>query len=280
MYGQARPWNVTHKLHKTGEDDTDRVRTARNAYAAAILFAVIAVHILVWLTDLYGPVNATNRTAVYAAGAGTILALTGARRIMSHASTFAHELSHCVAAIAVGASPRSITYQTDSTGLAVLAFPERVGRYRRAIVFLSGYLGPVIAASTILCGLATGYTKEGLVVLSLACGGALLLLVRNFWGACVTGLLAAAAWLGAVHLPTRSTEIATGLLVGALATLGVRDAWGQLRLKEPGACDAAEAARELHGIPWKLVAGFQMTTVAFGAGVVAYMLLKTYGMVP
>lgn len=256
------------------------MRTARNAYAAAILFAVIAVHVLVWLTDLYNPVDTTNRTAVYAAGAGTILALTGARRIMSHASTFAHELSHCVAAIAVGASPRSITYQTDSTGLAILAFPERVGRYRRAIVFLSGYLGPVIAASTILCGLAAGYTKEGLVVLSLACGGALLLLVRNLWGVFVTGLLAAAAWLGAVHLPTRSTEIATGLLVGALATLGVRDAWGQLRLKEPGACDAAEAARELHGIPWKLVAGFQMTTVAFGAGVVAYMLLKTYGMVP
>jgi len=256
------------------------VRPVRNAYAAVLLVSVLAVHVLAWLPAAHRFRGRPEYAALYAAVAGAVAASTGARRFLSHASTFAHELAHCVSAVLVGASPRRITYQPDSTGLAVLEVPERVGRYRRAFVFLCGYFGPCVAASTILSGLATGRAAATLVALATACAAALLLLVRNLWGAFVTGLLAASCWLAASRLSVRAAEVLLGFPVGVLLVLGVADAWGQYRLRQPGGCDAASAAAELHGVPWRFVAGAQAAAVTTVTAATAYLFLRLYALVP
>lgn len=251
------------------------MRNLRNTYAALLLLVVLAAHGFLWLPPGLIEPHPVGLPTVIVALLGMVVALTRARVLLAHVSTFVHELSHCVAAIAIGASPRRITYQPDSTGLAILEFPEKVGRLRRSVVLLAGYLGPGIGAGTILSGVLAGKARETLVVLAAIATGALLLLVRNLWGAGVTALIAIVAAVSARSLPVIGAELLLAFLMGALATLGVRDAWDQYHLREPGSCDAAVVSREFPLLPWRGVAAFQLLVAGALALVVGALLVRS-----
>jgi len=245
------------------------MRTLRNTYATLLLLLVCVAYVSLWLLPRFVEPRPVGILPIVMMLVGILAAATPARRTLSHISTFVHELSHCVCAIAVGASPRSIVYQPDSTGLAVLEFPERVGRLRRALVLLAGYLGPGIGAGAVLAGTLAARPRETLVALSATAAGALLLLVRNLWGAGVTALLAVVGALSVRSLPLVGVEVLLALVTGALSALGVRDAWDQFRFHDPGECDAAAISRELPVLPWRWVAGGQL----LGAGTLTMLVL-------
>jgi len=234
------------------------MRPLRNAYAAMLLLLATISWASPWFLPRFLAPTTLGVLPVVAAIAGASSAFTPARKTLAHVSTFVHELAHCVAAVAVGASPRRITYQPDATGLAILEFPERVGRLRRSLVLLAGYLGPGIGAGVVLAGVLAGRPRETVVVLAVTAVGALVLLVRNLWGAGVTALLALIASASARALPDVGVEILLAFLSGMLTALGVRDTWEQFRFREPGDCDAGAVARELPVLPWRWIAGAQL----------------------
>lgn len=254
-------------------DDTATVRAARNAYAAALLLVVAGAYASAWLLPRYGVSGGVGTVALMAAASGAVLAATPVARPLRHLSTFFHELAHCVAAVAVGASPRRITYRPDATGLAVLEFPGRVGRWRRSLVLLAGYLGPAVTAGALTAGIAAGRSRETLVVLAGCAAGALVLLVRNAWGAFVAAVVGILCWIGARSVPAGLIEAVPAFLAGALAVLGVRDAGEQYRLRDPGECDAAGIAAELPPLSWRGVAAGQLVAAGIAAGGVACLLL-------
>jgi hypothetical protein len=231
------------------------MRAARNAYAAVLLLGVAAAYASLWMLPELGLSANIGRAALAAAGLGAVAATTQLAAPLRHAATFIHELAHCVAAVAVGASPRKITYQPNASGLAVLEFPGRVGRWRRSIVLLSGYLGPGVVAGAVTAGLRAGRPQETLIVFALCAAGALVLLVRNAWGALVTTLLGVLCWATARVVPENIMAAIIAFVVGALPVLGVRDTLEQYRLRNPGECDAAAVATELPFLSWRFVAG-------------------------
>jgi hypothetical protein len=249
------------------------LRTARNAYAALLFLMVTAAYASLWLLPRFGVSGGTGRVTLLAAVTGAAFAMTAGATPLSHVSTFVHELAHCVAAVMVGASPRKITYQPDASGLAILEFPERVGPWRKSVMLLGGYTGPGVVAGAILCGVRAGRARETLIVLSLCAAGALVLLVRNTWGAFVTGLVGVVCWAVVRVVPDTVVEVAPAFFVGVLPVLGIRDTLAQYRLRTPEGCDAAGVATELPLLTWRFVAGVQLAAAGVLACTVAGILL-------
>jgi hypothetical protein len=258
--------------------DTVSMRAARNAYAAILLLGVTAAYASLWILPELGIGMDVGLEALAAAGLGAVAATTQLAAPLRHAATFIHELAHCVAAVAVGASPRKITYQPNASGLAVLAFPSRVGRWRKSIVLLAGYLGPGVAAGAVTAGLRAGRPQETLIVFALCAAGALVLLVRNAWGALVTTLLGVLCWATARVVPENFAVAILAFVVGALPVLGVRDTLEQYRLRNPGECDAAAIATELPFLSWRIVARGQIAATASLTVGVAWLLLGSPGL--
>jgi len=254
------------------------MRAARNAYAAILLLGVAAAYASLWLLPARANGGDIGIVALAASAVGVGVAMTAVATHLRHVSTFVHELAHCVAAIAVGASPRKITYQPNASGLAVLEFPARVGRWRRSVVLLAGYLGPGVAAGAIAAGLRAGRPRETLIVLSLCAAGALVLLVRNAWGAFVTAVIGLLCWAVAWAVPETVIAAVPAFLAGALPVLGVRDTLEQYHLRNPGECDAAAVAAELPLLPWRIVAGTQLVVAAALAAGVAWLLIRGPGL--
>ena len=70
-------------------------------------------------------------------------------------------------------------------------------------------------------------------------------------------------------------EALLALLVGLFGTLGVRDAWDQLRLREGGDCDAACVARAIPWLSWKVVAAFQvLAAFVLAVGAIACLYIS------
>jgi hypothetical protein len=251
------------------------VRALRNTYASLLLIAVVVAYALSWLLPTYGHENKAGKLTLLYAGLGVVLASSKARKILSHVSTFIHEIAHCLAAAGVGASPKKITYNPDSSGLALLEFPEKVGRIRHSLVFLAGYSGPGVCAGALTTGIVTGRSPETLLFATGATALALVLLVRNLWGALVTSILTLIALVATLNLPPSSAEALLALLVGLFGTLGVRDAWDQLRLRESGDCDAACVARAIPLLSWKVVAAFQvLAAFVLAVGAIACLYIS------
>ena len=252
------------------------MRAVRKLYATLLLILVAAALLSLWVTPLWGSRVRPHNLVFVLFVVGLLLTVTSARRTLSHISTFAHELSHCAGAALVGATPRKIIYNPDSSGLAVLEFPERVGRYRRSVVLMAGYLGPLLAAGALLSGLTIGKSRETLFVVSVVSGVSLLLLVRNLWGVLITSILGFLAWSAASHLPDAASQGVIALLIGILCGLGVADTIGQYRLPDPAGCDAEAASFELHRLPWKLIAATQVLMSLALAVLNSYFLFSLY----
>ena len=252
------------------------MRAVRKLYATLLLIFVATALFSLWVTPLWGSRVRPHNLVFVLFIVGLLLTVTSARRTLSHISTFAHELSHCAGAALVGATPRKIIYNLDSSGLAVLEFPERVGRYRRSVVLIAGYLGPLLAAGALLAGLTIGKSRETLFAVAVVSGVSLLLLVRNLWGALITTILGFLAWSAASYLPDAYSQGIVALLIGILCGLGVADTIGQYRLSNPTGCDAEAASFELRLLPWKLIAAVQVLMSLSLAVLNAYFLFSLY----
>lgn len=113
-------------------------------------------------------------------------------------STLVHELGHGIAAVIVGGEFLSFKMWADGSGVALHTAPP--GGAARAFISAGGLCGPAVAAAAMFA--AAPRQKHARLALG-AFGGALalalLLVVRNQFGAIFTGALAASTILIAVY---------------------------------------------------------------------------------
>jgi Peptidase M50B-like len=124
-------------------------------------------------------------------------------------STLAHEMGHGVAAVLVGGRFESFRMWPDGSGVA--EWRGNAAGWRLGLVAAGGLLGPAVAAAA---AFAAGRTLRGarnaLIVLAAVLALALLLVVRNLFGAVFVAILA----LGLLVVSRRaSAEIAQLVLV-------------------------------------------------------------------
>lgn len=98
------------------------------------------------------------------------------------------------------------------------------------------------------------------------------------WTSLVAVLAAAGgavlSWAGARSVPEGVVVTVPAFLVGALAVLGLRDAREQLRLTNPGQCDANGVSAELPLLSWRGVAAAQLFAAAVLAAGAAWLMLR------
>ena len=234
------------------------MRTLRSAYTTALLMGVVGLYAVCgWMYSRQALLKVDTKM-IAVLFVGMLLACIRLGRFARHVSTFVHELGHCVGAVMVGALARSIKYQPDSSGVAVLGFGTHIGRIRRVIVLLAGYASPSIMSGAIISGVLIGRPLEILVGLTALALGALTLLVRNMWGMYVTMLICLSTGIGAYYLSENLAKWALLLVSGVLLSRGVIDSVEQYGLKDALNSDADIISKTLYGIPRQLVAGLQV----------------------
>lgn len=252
------------------------MRTLRSAYATILLTAVVGLYVAWGWEYSRGAAQEVDTNMVAVLLIGMLLACIPLGHFARHVSTFVHELGHCVGAVMVGAFAKSIQYQPDSSGVAVLGFGAHIGRIRRVMVLLSGYAAPSVLGGALIAGVLTGYPREALLGLTVMSVGALTLLVRNMWGIYVTMLICLSTGAGAYYLNEHLAQWALLLVAGILLGRGVIDSVEQYRLRDAPNCDAAIISKALFGLPRRFIAGVQ---VLFNfASLLAIMLLLVSGL--
>lgn len=234
------------------------MQALRNAYTVLLVVVVTGLYSAWGFTHATKGALTVDTKTLSALAAGMLFACIRLGKFARHVSTFVHELGHCVGAVMVGAFARSIKYQPDSSGVAVLGFGERIGRVRRVIVLLSGYAAPSVLAGALTAGVLLQYSLEVLLGLTAMAIGALTLLVRNAWGIYVTAFISLVTGTGAYYLDESFAEWALLLAAGVLFARGVIDSVEQYGLKVFADCDAELISKLLYRIPRKVVAGIQI----------------------
>ena len=185
-------------------------------------------------------------------------------------STWVHELSHGLAAIAVGGRIDRLHIYWNASGLAKTRFPP--GKLRAGLIFSAGYLGTALVG-----GLALGVRglagPTALLLLAGALGLSTLLWVRNVAGFVSLGGVAAALVAAALYLPADATRLLWGVLALAIALnawMGVRSLFGKKAVHVGGETRWTDAAMvsQVWGGPHWLWAGLWalFTLAATGAG--------------
>lgn len=131
-------------------------------------------------------------------------------------STLAHELGHGVTAVLVGGRFDRFEMWSDGSGVAYWAGAD--GRFDLAVVAIGGLVGPAVVAGL---GFFWGRTGKGarttLLVGAAALGLALLLVVRNLFGAVFVALLALFCVLVARRASTEVAQLVLLFLAVQLA---------------------------------------------------------------
>lgn len=185
-------------------------------------------------------------------------------------STWVHELSHGLAAIAVGGRIDRLYVYWNASGLARTRFPP--GKLRAGLIFSAGYLGTALVGGLAL-GLRAWAGPGALLLLAGALGLSTLLWVRNAAGFVTLGGLAAALVAAALYLPTDVVRLLWGVIALAIAlnaAMGVRSLFGKKAVHVGGEArwtDAAMVSQTWGGPHW-LWAGLWalFTLAATGAG--------------
>lgn len=130
-------------------------------------------------------------------------------------STYAHELGHGLAALAVGGHFESLQIWADGSGLARHAGPA--SGWARAAVGAGGLLGPA-AMSALFFALAGGprRARGGLALFGVGTLLVDLLFVRNLFGLVFVGLVGATALLFAWRASTTAAQTALAFLAAQL----------------------------------------------------------------
>lgn len=127
-------------------------------------------------------------------------------------TTWVHECSHAVAALAVGGHVRSITIHLDGSGLAQNLVPG--GRLTQGVVTSAGYLG----ASLVGCLLMAAARVPRWARAILWVIGASMLVTLVFWVKNFVGVVVVLAWAGGLlFLAHRGSSSASRFLLGLLA---------------------------------------------------------------
>lgn len=118
-------------------------------------------------------------------------------------STLVHELGHGIAAVLVGSDFVEFKMWKDGSGVAMHTVPDSAAA--KAFISAGGLCGPAVAAAAMVAAAKnTTWARYALGAFGVALALALLLVVRNGFGAVFTGVLAAAALLiafrGGAHL--------------------------------------------------------------------------------
>ena len=183
--------------------------------------------------------RAKGATAVRGADAGFLLAaaFVVALNLVPHGeialyplavfTTWVHELSHAIAAIALGADMNGLLVRPDTSGLATYAFdPSSFGTISRAIVASAGYLGAALAGAGLLAaGRTPRLHRPVLASLGFLLVASTILWVRTAFGIVVLPAIAVA--LGVVALrrspaAARWALWALGLQTSLNAVLDIR----------------------------------------------------------
>lgn len=131
-------------------------------------------------------------------------------------STLVHELGHGIAAVLVGAEFVEFKMWKDGSGVAMHTVPSSDAA--RAFISAGGLCGPAVAAAGMLFAAQdTKWARYALGAFGLALALALLLVVRNSFGAIFCGVLAAASLVIAFRASAHLAQIALLFLSVQLA---------------------------------------------------------------
>ncbi len=186
-------------------------------------------------------------------------------------ATLVHELGHGVAAILVGGEFHRLRVWPDGSGLADLSLPNARGA--RAFAAAGGLLGPPLAAAGLfLAGRSRASARVAMAVCSILFALALLLVVRNFFGAFLVVCMIALCGLAALPRGWEGTRLLTLLLAVQLALSALsrgRELFEAEATTGGGTLpsDVAQIALALGGPPWfwgLLVAVASLAVLAWG----------------
>lgn len=131
-------------------------------------------------------------------------------------STLVHELGHGIAAVLVGADFVEFRMWKDGSGVAMHTVPGSDAA--RAFISAGGLCGPAVAAAGMLAAAQNArWARIALGAFGAALALALLLVVRNSFGAAFTGILAAAALLIATRASAHLAQVTLLFLAVQLA---------------------------------------------------------------
>lgn len=149
------------------------------------------------------PAQRARRALLYAVGLTVVLYWVPFARLLGRPlvwfSTFAHEMGHGLAAVAVGSRFVSFKMWADASGVAShTASGSALGS---AVISAGGLIGPaVLAAVFFAMARRARLSRIGLTLFAVGCVAALVLVVRNPFGGFFVGSLAlvlgALAWRG------------------------------------------------------------------------------------
>lgn len=239
----------------------------RRLYALGVVVGVIFVISGVEVLGRLQNDQSEHSIALFVAGVfGAVACATPAWRVLRYLVTLIHEIGHAVCACLLGGKVRRIVINPDSSGLATYALPLGWGFIRAPIAAGGGYLAPSIAGIT--CAVAA---VRGVVDIWLWCcvgymAGALVLLIRNLWGAWLTvlfGTLIALVARFGEGLEVLGVGI-LGALSGILLAGAVKTAAVQITTKDIRESDAAAIGKVLH-LPARFIAWIQLISCALAA---------------
>ncbi len=167
--------------------------------------------------------------------------------------TWVHETCHALAALAVGGSVDHIEVFPDTSGLA---WTTTSGRFERAVVASSGYMGTALGGALLL--IFRRRKLAGRIGLGLL--GTLMLLsvlfwVRNLFGLVAIGLIGAALLGAGLRLPTAAASTLYTFLAAATSLdsiTSIKSLFGSVHIvngQSTGSTDA-RALGDLLLIPW------------------------------
>ena len=193
-------------------------------------------------------------------------------------STWAHELSHGLMALAVGGRIVRLQIFADGSGLATNRVPAT--RLRSALVASAGYPGAALLGAGLLAVRHLGAPGEVLAGLGGAVILSVLLWVRNLFGVAALGALGAALIGAGLALPLEYARLALAL-VGAAAGLNalssLRHLYGRAGTVggQPFPSDARQVASLLWLPSWIWATAWLALSLALlAAGLAAPLLLE------
>lgn len=180
--------------------------------------------------------------------------------LLQHVTTMAHEGAHALVGWAFGGKVKSVTMQSDGSGLTNVAFTRNMGRFLGLFV---GYIGPsafgLAAAKLISTGHIVAVLWLALLLLAI-----MLITIRNFFAfgvVLVSGLL---LYLFARHASVAAQTVLAYVITWFLLLSGL---WHVLRY-DGHKGDAPEAAKRTHLPSWLWVGVWQLAAaVALVVGV-------------
>lgn len=212
------------------------------AYATVLLVAaaLTGVRVEAWSED------AKPWVLLVAVLLGCVLPVSPAWRVLRHACTYVHELTHALTALLVGGVVYSVTYEPDASGLAKFSLPREFGRPRLVLAAGAGYLGPGIAGLGAVAATRSGMAMPWLLGSAVVVLTGMLLLVRSLWGFVYSAALGAALWMAGVILAAPWSTMIGGMLAGVMLGGGVRMARTQLRHRDHTETDAGVVGKAMH----------------------------------